>query len=54
MFHRDGDEFAGRVSAYLLGALREGGAAIVIATPARAARSAAEQGADRRAGRSVR
>ena len=33
MFHRDGDEFAGRVSAYLLGALREGGAAIVIATP---------------------
>jgi hypothetical protein len=23
MFHRDGDEFAGRVSAYLLGALRE-------------------------------
>ena len=33
MFHRDGDELAGRVSAYLLGALREGGAAIVIATP---------------------
>ena len=33
MFHRDGDEFAGLVSAYLLGALREGGAAIVIASP---------------------
>ena len=33
MFHRDGDEFAGRASAYLLGALREGGAAIVIASP---------------------
>lgn len=54
MFHRDGAEFAGRVSAYLLGALREGGAAIVIATPVRAARSTAEQGAGRRAGRSVR
>jgi hypothetical protein len=33
MFHRDGDEFAGRASAYLLEALREGGAAIVIASP---------------------
>lgn len=33
IFHRDGDEFAGRVTAYLLEALREGGAAIVIATP---------------------
>jgi hypothetical protein len=33
VFHRDGDEFAGRVSAYLRQALREGGAAIVIATP---------------------
>jgi MEDS: MEthanogen/methylotroph, DcmR Sensory domain len=33
MFHRDGDEFAGRVSAYLLEALRDGGAALVIATP---------------------
>ena len=33
MFHRDGDEFAGRVSAYLLQAVHEGGAAIVIATP---------------------
>ena len=33
MFHRDGDEFAGRASAYLLRALCEGGAAIVIASP---------------------
>ena len=33
MFHRDGDEFAGRASAYLLEALRQGGAAIVIASP---------------------
>jgi hypothetical protein len=33
MFHRDGEEFAGRASAYLLEALREGGAAIVIASP---------------------
>jgi KaiC/GvpD/RAD55 family RecA-like ATPase len=33
MFHRDGDEFAGRASAYLLEALRAGGAAIVIASP---------------------
>jgi DcmR-like sensory protein len=33
MFHRDGDEFAGRVSGYLLKALRKDGAAIVIATP---------------------
>lgn len=33
MFHRDGDEFAARVAAYLIEALRGGGAAIVIATP---------------------
>jgi hypothetical protein len=33
LFHRNGDDFAGRVSAYLLEALREGGAAIVIASP---------------------
>ena len=33
MFHRDGGEFAARASAYLLEALREGGAAIVIASP---------------------
>jgi MEDS: MEthanogen/methylotroph, DcmR Sensory domain len=33
LFHRDGDELAGRASAYLLEAMRDGGAAIVIATP---------------------
>ncbi|MBO0816972.1 MAG: MEDS domain-containing protein, partial [Actinobacteria bacterium] len=33
MFHRDDAELAGRVGAYLLEALRQGGAAIVIATP---------------------
>src|SRR5215468_9295583 len=33
VFYRDAEEFAGRVSAYLLEALREGGAAVVIATP---------------------
>ena len=33
MFHQDGDDFAGRASAYLLGTLRESGAAIVIASP---------------------
>lgn len=33
VFHRSGDELAGKVSAYLRQALREGGAAIVIATP---------------------
>ena len=33
LFHRDGDELAGRASGYLLEAIREGGAAIVIATP---------------------
>jgi hypothetical protein len=33
LFHRDGDELAGRVSGYLLGAVRDGGAAIVMATP---------------------
>src|SRR5262249_42705945 len=33
VFYRDAEEFAGRVSAYLLEALRGGGAAVVIATP---------------------
>ena len=33
MFYPDGDEFAERVSAYLLEALRAGRAAVVIATP---------------------
>jgi len=33
MFHRDGDEYADRASAYLLEALRKDGAAIVIASP---------------------
>lgn len=34
LFYRAGDELAGQVSAYLFEALREGGAAIVIAAPA--------------------
>jgi hypothetical protein len=33
LFHRDDGELAGRVSAYLLAAIRAGGAAIVIAAP---------------------
>jgi hypothetical protein len=33
VFHRGGDELAGKVSAYLRQAFRQGGAAIVIATP---------------------
>jgi len=32
LFYRDGDELAGRVSAYLLEAIRAGGTALVIAT----------------------
>ena len=34
LFYRAGDELAGQVSAYLFEALREGGVALVIATPA--------------------
>jgi len=34
LFYSDGDELAGQVSAYLLEAIREGGVAVVIATPA--------------------
>jgi hypothetical protein len=33
LFHRDGPEFAARVGEYLLPAIRDGGTAIVIATP---------------------
>jgi hypothetical protein len=34
MFYRDDDELAGRISEYLAEAVRDGGAAIVVATPA--------------------
>jgi hypothetical protein len=49
LFYRAGGELAGQVSAYLFEALREGGIAIVIATPAHRAaiaRALARAGAD--------
>ncbi len=42
LFYRDGGELAGPVSAHLLEALRAGGVAVVIATPAHRAAIAAE------------
>jgi MEDS: MEthanogen/methylotroph, DcmR Sensory domain len=60
LFYRDGDEFAGRVSAHLLEAIRAGGTALVVATREHRdaiaealARAGADVGASAAAGRYV-
>lgn len=42
LFYRDGDDFAGQVGAHLLEAIRVGGMAVLVATPAHRAAVAAE------------